>query len=88
MKVYLQKERPGKASLKKTAPSAALKIANKVCKPIKFRFVLVMFTMSLCFSLGNASGNRPVTQFDKTTLNIHCILLSFHRRVTQRSRFQ
>ena len=33
-----------------TAPAAPLSIANSVFSAIKFRLVLLMFTMSLCFS--------------------------------------
>ena len=48
--------------------------------------------LSLCtggeLPSGNTGGNRTVTHFDKTALNIHRVLFSVHRRVTQRSRFQ
>lgn len=48
--------------------------------------------LSLCageeFPSGNTGRNRTVTHFDKTALNIHRVLFSVHRRVTQRSRFQ
>lgn len=80
-----------------TAPAAPLSIANSVFSADKIPFsltnvhhVVVFFAciLSISSSLRDTHRSCPVTHFNKTTLNIQCMLLAVHRGITQRSRFQ
>ena len=80
-----------------TAPAAPLSNSKQriQCDKIPFSLtnvhhVVVFFCciLSISSSLRDTHRSCPVTHFNKTTLNIQCMLLAVHRGITQRSRFQ